>query len=153
MNEQENFEDLVQAATSAIDAMQGDDVDRAMDYAYREIKRLREENGRLEAQLCRAREACLFMQIINAGDIVGLVLRPSDCDPRDWLRNMDETLSSTAPCPHAKEAKRLREAVGWACENGNFNQMVHPGDMGDRANYANNEWWKAELRRRAKEGR
>jgi hypothetical protein len=41
MDEWENFEGLAQASTSAVDAMQGDDLDRALEYAYREIKRLR----------------------------------------------------------------------------------------------------------------
>ena len=52
-----------------------------------------------------------------------------------------------------EENKRLREAVEWALENGNFRGMTQGGDMNDRSNYEINEWWKAELHRMTKEGK
>lgn len=84
---------------------------------------------------------------------------------------------ATGECPHEGEAERLRklivgldwrseeipelksrireleEAVEWACGNGNYNPQIQPGDCLDKSNYANNEWWKAELRRRAGAGK
>jgi len=47
------------------------------------------------------------------------------------------------------ELKRLREAIEWALENGNYNpSLAFPTHL----SFMKSDDWKAELRRRAKEG-
>jgi len=64
----------------------------------------------LQAQLCAAREAMFRVEASfgNLGDTI------AGMETQDLFSEAIVALSSSSPCPHAKEAKRLREAVEWA---------------------------------------
>ena len=74
-----------------------------------EIDTLRSRISELESQLCRAREV-----ISDAG------IHDSSCKVDEGDECSCSSLSSTGPCPHEEEAKRLREAVEWACSDETF---------------------------------
>ena len=121
------------------------------------VATLRASLSEKEAALCKIRLAVAGLEEGGVQDSLGAALY------------------STGPCPHEARVKELQAdchqiaedrfkpivvqlnvsirqlegAVAWACENGNYNPQVSPGDCMDKLNYANNEWWKSELRRRA----
>ena len=65
-----------------------------------------------ESALCRAREEWAWLS--RHFEI------PKGRPPSDTLEanlvSMDAALTSSSPCAHAEEAKRLKEAEEWACE-------------------------------------
>ena len=72
---------------------------------HKPTTRLREENGRLGGRLCRARD--VIMDAISA-----LKAREETDGTTDGLIPAFEyALSSSAPCRHEEEAKRLEEAL------------------------------------------
>lgn len=97
--------------------------------AKRQVEDLRAEVKRLKGQLDRCLPTTLLHEKVD--------LEEKNLNLRAALSEKEAAL------------ERLREAVEWACENGNYNPQIQPGDCLDKLNYANNEWWKAELRRRA----
>lgn len=80
----------------------------------------------IEAKLCRAREALKVCAPFVSNHIAEEHIEPA--------------LSSTAPCRHEEEVKRLKEAIEWACawscSVGEDNKLGYP--------------FRQELRRRAK---
>lgn len=94
------------------------------------------ENAERGAKLCRA--MILLREVVDA-----VKLEPAMNNIKyDVLgAKVLATLSSTGPCRHEEEAKRLREAVEWALQNGDEIVCYGGESIG----------WKAELRRRAKE--
>ena len=125
-----------------------------------------------DAALCRAREAFRSVRDSTWGGNTELKTLVVKLGP---MHELQDALSSSSPCPHEARVKELQAnchqiaedrfkpivvqlnvsirqlegAVAWACENGNYNPQISPGDCMDKLNYANNEWWKSELRRRA----
>ncbi len=105
---------------------------------------LRERTEKAEGQLCSAEK----LMKVAANDLVGFIAmeQPSFDMPPEPASKADHeraclagALQSfySAPCPHKTEAKRLREAVEWALENGDEINL-----------FGDNESWKDELRRR-----
>ncbi len=140
MNEQERkvWENLVAHCSPAQKFLYEDDeeIDRAILAADAELTTLRRELEEKGAMLCAAREAleAVRSSVNNtAGAFVGYI-------------NLDEIIdaifcNTVVLCRQEEEARRLREAVGWASDEITMVRFGLP------------LIWKAELRRRAKEGK
>lgn len=112
------------------------------------------ELKRLSAQLCAANKGLKAVEtLINESHGVDGLHLNGDVAPWDelrtggsfgeWLNDFDTALSSSAPCPHEEEAKRLREIVEWA--------IAASDDISKSINSSMVEQFNAELRRK-KEG-